>query len=123
MGDDLWKVIIEVLKKNTFVAFSIYCVLMIISVLTLRRGLYRYQISQYCWTLTTCCLVLFQMRAVFQMIYAGLFWFMIPCWLVICNDICAYFCGQLFGRVFTKRPFLEISPNKTWEGFFGSAIC
>lgn len=57
------------------------------------------------------------------MIYAGLFWFVIPCWLVICNDICAYFCGQLFGRVFIKRPFLEISPNKTWEGFFGSAIC
>jgi CDP-diglyceride synthetase len=27
------------------------------------------------------------------------------------------------GKRFTSRPFLSISPNKTWEGFFGGGIC
>eukprot|EP00326_Haptolina_ericina_P018155 CAMPEP_0181195858 /NCGR_PEP_ID=MMETSP1096-20121128/15127_1 /TAXON_ID=156174 ORGANISM="Chrysochromulina ericina, Strain CCMP281" /NCGR_SAMPLE_ID=MMETSP1096 /ASSEMBLY_ACC=CAM_ASM_000453 /LENGTH=205 /DNA_ID=CAMNT_0023285521 /DNA_START=351 /DNA_END=968 /DNA_ORIENTATION=- len=35
----------------------------------------------------------------------------------------AYFCGLGFGKRFIKRPFLSISPNKTWEGFIGGAIC
>eukprot|EP00415_Alexandrium_ostenfeldii_P004082 UN4082 len=61
--------------------------------------------------------------AMFQIIYAGLFWFVLPTCLVICNDIMAYYCGQLLGKKLFKRKFLELSPNKTWEGFLGSAIC
>lgn len=122
---DSWgrRVLLEMLQKSNLVAFGGYCSLMVLSILTLRKPYYKYQIGQYCWTLTTCCLVLFQMRAVFHMIYAGLFWFVLPTWLVISNDIAAYFCGQIFGKKIFSRPFLEISPNKTWEGFFGSAVC
>lgn len=39
--------------------------------------------------------------------------------LIWCNDTFAY----LFGRTFGKHKLFErISPNKTWEGFFGGAI-
>jgi len=35
----------------------------------------------------------------------------------------AYFCGLALGKRITTRPFLSISPNKTWEGFFGGGVC
>ncbi len=46
--------------------------------------------------------------------------FLLPCSIIICNDIFAYFCGFFLGKKFTNRPFLKISPNKTWEGFIGA---
>jgi phosphatidate cytidylyltransferase len=111
------------LEKNMMISFSMYMGLMIVSVLSLRKGLYKYQIQQYTWTIVTICIVVFQTQAVFQIVYAGLFWFVLPSSLVICNDIMAYYCGQLLGKKLTSRKFLELSPNKTWEGFMGSAIC
>mmetsp|Transcript_65113 Transcript_65113/g.146873 ORF Transcript_65113/g.146873 Transcript_65113/m.146873 type:complete len:460 (-) Transcript_65113:85-1464(-) len=111
------------LEKNMMVSFSLYTSLMIVSVLSLRKGMIKYQFQQYTWTVVTICIVVFQTQAVFQIIYAGLFWFVLPSSLVICNDIMAYYCGQLFGKKLTRRKFLELSPNKTWEGFLGSAIC
>lgn len=53
----------------------------------------------------------------------GLFWFMFPVSLVVCNDCFAYFCGRGFGRKWIKTTFLKISPNKTWEGFIGAFFC
>lgn len=104
------------------VSFSLYTLLLMVSVLSLRKGLYKYQITQYTWTVVTICIVVFQTQAVFHLIYAGLFWFVLPSSLVICNDIMAYYCGQVFGKKLIKRRFLELSPNKTWEGFLGSAF-
>jgi len=112
-----------ILEKSTMISFCLYSALVMVSVLSLRKGLYRYQFTQYSWTLMTCCIVVFQMRAAFQMIYAGLFWFVLPCSLVICNDIMAYFNGVTLGGRLIRRPLLELSPNKTWEGFLGSAVC
>merc|ERR1740123_2705021 len=94
-----------ILEKSTMISFCLYSALVMVSVLSLRKGLYRYQFTQYSWTLMTCCIVVFQMRAAFQMIYAGLFWFVLPCSLVICgslssasgNDIMAYFNGVTLG--------------------------
>ena len=83
-----------------------------VSVLSLRKGLYKYQITQYTWTVVTICIVVFQTQAVFHLIYAGLFWFVLPSSLVICNDIMAYYCGQIFGKKLIRRRFLELSPNK-----------
>lgn len=109
------------LEKSKFISFSLYSGLFMVSILTLRKGLYKYQFTQYSWTLTSCCIIVFQMRAAFQMIYSGLFWFLLPCSLVICNDIMAYFSGVTLGGKLIRRPFLELSPNKTWEGFVGAA--
>lgn len=110
------------LEKNMMVSFSLYTLLLMVSVLSLRKGLYKYQITQYTWTVVTICIVVFQTQAVFHLIYAGLFWFVLPSSLVICNDIMAYYCGQVFGKKLIRRRFLELSPNKTWEGFLGSAF-
>lgn len=50
--------------------------------------------------------------------YEGLIWFLIPCLLVITNDIFAL----IFGKIFGKRKLIELSPNKTVEGFIGGCI-
>jgi phosphatidate cytidylyltransferase len=42
--------------------------------------------------------VKFPSQAVFHLIYAGVFWFVLPSSLVICNDIMAYYCGQACGQ-------------------------
>ena len=39
--------------------------------------------------------------------------------IIWCNDTGAYCFGRLFGRT---KLFERISPNKTWEGFFGGAL-
>jgi phosphatidate cytidylyltransferase len=109
------------LRYHTFATFALYSLLFVISVLSLQKGQYRYQISQYAWTLLTCCLVVFQVKAVVKLVFVGLFWFVLPLGLVICNDTAAYISGMTFGRKLVLRPFLELSPNKTWEGFLGGA--
>ncbi|KAL7312397.1 hypothetical protein PS15m_008159 [Mucor circinelloides] len=48
----------------------------------------------------------------------GLFWFIFPCFLVICNDCSAYYCGNRWG----KTRLISLSPSKTVEGFVG-ALC
>jgi phosphatidate cytidylyltransferase len=48
--------------------------------------------------------------------YTVLLGFFIIIW---CNDTGAYCFGRLFGRT---KLFERISPNKTWEGFFGGAL-
>ena len=59
------------------------------------------------------------MKYVMNNIYNGLFWFALPFLLVVTNDVFAYFSGMLCGRKFIRRPFIALSPNKTWEGFIG----
>ncbi|KAI8993383.1 phosphatidate cytidylyltransferase [Pilobolus umbonatus] len=48
----------------------------------------------------------------------GLFWFLFPCFLVILNDTSAFICGRWMG----KRKLIQLSPNKTMEGFIGGIV-
>lgn len=41
--------------------------------------------------------------------------------MIICNDSMAYFVGLACGRKIIKKPFLSLSPNKTWEGMLDLA--
>ena len=82
----------------------------------------RYQVGQLTWTVSTLLVVLGQMHWIGHNITNGIFWFFLPCALVITNDIMAYFSGVLLGRRITSRKFLSISPNKTWEGFVGAFL-
>jgi len=60
-------------------------------------------------------IVVAQTSVVVSNLYTGIAWFILPAMLVITNDIFAYVFGKLFG----KTKLIELSPNKTWEGFIG----
>jgi len=46
-------------------------------------------------------------------------WTFITMFCTWMNDTCAYFTGRALGR---HKLYPEVSPNKTWEGFFGGMI-
>jgi phosphatidate cytidylyltransferase len=46
----------------------------------------------------------------------GLQWVIAALVMTWANDTCAYFAGRFFGR---HKLYPEVSPSKTWEGFFG----
>ena len=108
-----------VLTYVEFTCLALYSLMLIAFVLTLQKGYYKYQMGQLTWTIATIVITVVQVNSFTQNIFNGLFWFLYPVSLVICNDSMAYFCGVAFGRKLIKRPFLGISPNKTWEGFIG----
>lgn len=49
----------------------------------------------------------------------GLFWVVYVVAIVAAADIGAYFMGRRFGR---KKLAVEVSPGKSWEGFFGGLL-
>lgn len=71
----------------------------------------------------TLMLVVIQTKACVYTIFSGMFWFLFPASLVVGNDCFAYIAGQIAGKkIFGNRVFLELSPNKTWEGFIGGFL-
>merc|ERR1719218_2872 len=106
-----------------FLSFGLFVSVFILSVLSLRKGLYDYQITQFVWTVAILLLVVLQMKTLVSNVYNGLFWFVFPFMCVVVNDVAAYFSGITLGRrVFKDATFLSLSPNKTWEGFVGAFI-
>lgn len=107
---------------HTWTSFGLYCVAFMVTVLSLKKNYYKYQMGQLTWTVVVLALVVFQMKSIVGNIINGIFWFMFPACLIICNDTMAYFVGLPLGKKIFKQPFLKLSPNKTWEGFLGGAI-
>ncbi|KAI9203854.1 cytidylyltransferase family-domain-containing protein [Polychytrium aggregatum] len=101
---------------HRFISFALYCVGFIFFVINLKKGHYKAQFSQFGWTHMTLLLVICQSHFIINNIFEGLFWFVLPVSLVICNDIMAYIFGFFFGRT----PLIRLSPKKTWEGFVGA---
>jgi len=116
-------IVLKSIKYYRLVSFSAYVAVFIGFVLSLRPGLYKYQIGNAVWTVGVLMLVVWQISGTTELIFSGLVWFMLPCGLVVANDCFAYFCGQAAGKKFIKAPFLALSPNKTWEGFIGGFLC
>jgi len=112
----------EKMHVHTWVSFVLFSSAFVMSILTLRVDSVRYQMGHLGWTVVSLVLVCAQMMRTASMVHRGVFWFFFPAWLVIQNDCWAYFCGLAAGRKVFRRPFLAISPNKTWEGFLGSLI-
>jgi phosphatidate cytidylyltransferase len=109
-------------KYHMGVSFALYCIGFVTFILTLRPKYYKFQISQMTWTLMTLMIIVVQSTFIVRNIFEGLIWFLLPCSIIICNDIFAYFSGFFFGKKFINKPFLTISPNKTWEGFIGATF-
>lgn len=91
-------------------------------VLSLKKGYYKYQIGQLAWSTLSIALIVIQAKTVFHNILEGKIWFFIPAALVILNDIWAYVGGRLFGRKIFNTNLIDVSPKKTWEGFYVGLI-
>jgi len=111
------------LRYHDWVSFGMYSVLFAGTVLQLKEGSYRYQMGQLTWTCLTIAICVILCKQTFGIIFEGMIWFLLSISMVICNDTFAYFCGFSLGRKIINRPFLRLSPNKTWEGFIGGGIC
>jgi len=115
--------LVGMLPYVQLLSMAAYSFMLMLFVLTLKAGYYKYQVGQLAWTMAVIVVTVVQVNSFTQNIFNGLFWFLYPVGLVICNDSMAYFCGLAWGKKLTQKPFLAISPNKTWEGFFGGGIC
>jgi len=115
-------------KHHRLISFSLYCAGFVVFVLNLKKGQYKFQFSQFGWTHMTLLFVVCQSHFIIDNILEGLFWFILPVSLVICNDIMAYVFGNSLsfkvteGFFFGRTPLIRISPKKTWEGFIGAFV-
>mmetsp|Transcript_19928 Transcript_19928/g.43606 ORF Transcript_19928/g.43606 Transcript_19928/m.43606 type:complete len:435 (-) Transcript_19928:184-1488(-) len=105
-----------VLKQHVMLSYMLYIAGFVLFVTSLKKGMYLYQFGQYGWTHMILLVVLTQSSFFVANIFEGLWWFLMPTLLVICNDIMAYISGFFFGRT----PLTALSPKKTWEGFIGA---
>jgi len=109
-------------KYQTGLAFLIYNVTFVVTIATLQKDHIRFQINQLCWTILVLCLTVGQLKYIMHNVYNGLIWFALPIMLVVFNDSFAWLAGITCGRKFIQKEFVNISPNKTWEGFIGGGI-
>lgn len=127
---------VEMLQSNTqlhyllewaqwtpLLSFALYAGTFVLTIATLQTGHIKFQMNQLCWTIVVLCLTVGQLKYIMHNVYNGLIWFTLPILLVINNDIMAYVAGMTCGRKFISRSFIELSPNKTWEGFIGGGLC
>ena len=113
------KVVTWVMLHHSFISYSLYMGGFVAFVLLLRKGLFKYQFSQFAWTHITIAIIFLQSSATISNIFEGIIWFLFPFLLVVVNDVMAYICGKAFGRT----PLIALSPKKTWEGFIGAMFC
>ncbi|SCU94063.1 LAME_0F05952g1_1 [Lachancea meyersii CBS 8951] len=113
-----YRVLNLVSTNHLFICYCLYVLGFVFFVCSLRKGHLKFQFGSLCVTHMVLLLVVFQAHLVINNVLNGLIWFLLPCGLVIVNDIFAYLCGITFGR--TK--LIEISPKKTLEGFLGAWI-
>ncbi|KAJ3134801.1 hypothetical protein HDU90_004831 [Geranomyces variabilis] len=103
---------------HRFISFCLYCLGLVLFVMNLKKGQYKFQFSQFGWTHMVLLIVVCQSHFIINNIFEGLIWFLLPACLVIWNDIAAYVFGFFFGRT----PLIALSPKKTWEGFIGALV-
>lgn len=116
------KVFSFLIRYHIGISYTLYIVGLCGFIISLKKGYYKYQFTQMAWTLMSLVFIVGQSHFVFKLIFEGLFWFVFPLSLIVCNDMMAYFSGFFFGRKWIDRPLISLSPNKTWEGFLGGFL-
>lgn len=111
-----WLWILQRYVTITYFAYSLSVVLFVFSLKNKRA--FKYQFSQMAFCHIAILAVVWQSTLLTANAYTGLFWFAMPCALVVCNDSFAYLSGFFFGRT----PLTRLSPKKTVEGFIGGAL-
>lgn len=103
---------------HRFISFSLYLAGFVGFVISLKKTYYLKQFTLFGYTHLALLLIVTQSNLMIQNIFEGLIWFLLPCSLIICNDIMAY----VFGFFFGKTKLIKLSPKKTWEGYIGGAF-
>ncbi|CAK9300647.1 unnamed protein product [Gordionus sp. m RMFG-2023] len=103
---------------HRFISFTLYIIGFVLFVLSLKKKFYMKQFSLFAWTHVTLMIIVIQSHLLVQNIFEGLIWFIVPVSIIVCNDIGAYLFGFFFGRT----PLIQLSPKKTWEGFWGGLV-
>jgi phosphatidate cytidylyltransferase len=114
----LYQLISNLIKYHMLICYCLYITGFVWFIVTLKSKLYKYQFGQYAWTHMILFVVFAQSSFTVGNIFEGIFWFLLPAFLIVINDIGAYFCGFFFGRT----PLIKLSPKKTWEGFIGASV-
>lgn len=109
---------VRIVPYHTFISFILYILGVVVFVLTLKTGYYKYQFEMFAWVHLTLLLVVVQSTFIAVNMFQGMIWFTLPAMLIIFNDSWAYVFGVLFGRT----PLIQLSPNKTVEGFIGGLV-
>lgn len=102
-------------QHHQFLSFNLYTVYFIIFVLMLKKPYYHKQYILFAYS-HMLMLAYMSCYMTIKNILEGSIWFVVPVLLVVFNDIAAYVFGFFFGKI----KLIEISPNKTWEGFVGA---
>ncbi|OQS02956.1 hypothetical protein THRCLA_04722 [Thraustotheca clavata] len=105
-------------KHHTAISFALYVGGFVSFVFSLRkRKHYKYQFSQFAFCHVALLMIVAQSTFMISNMFEGLIWFLLPCSLIIVNDVFAYIFGFFWGRT----PLIpKLSPKKTWEGFIGA---
>ncbi|BBN09196.1 phosphatidate cytidylyltransferase [Marchantia polymorpha subsp. ruderalis] len=106
------------IQYHMIICYFMYIAGFVWFILTLKKGMYQSQFGQYAWTHMILFVVFAQSSFTVANIFEGIIWFLLPCSLIVINDIAAYFFGFYFGRT----PLIKLSPKKTWEGFIGASV-
>ena len=69
-------------------------------VLSLKRGMYLYQFTQYAWTHMVIMVVVIPTSFFIPSIFNGIIWYLLPAMLIIVNDIFAYLAGRVLLELF-----------------------
>jgi phosphatidate cytidylyltransferase len=114
-----YRIINYLLKYHNLVSFMLYMCGFFLFINSLTKGYYKYQFRTFAWIHIILFIFGISSSLITANIFNGMVWFILPCSLVICNDISAY----IFGRLFGKTPLSPLSPKKTVEGFIGGLFC
>ena len=106
------------LMHHTFLSFWFFLAGFMAFVLSLRPGLYKYQLNQFARMLMLLLVVVAQANFMIYNIKEGMIWFLLPALLIVVNDVMSYLVGTSLGRT----RLTPLSPKKTWEGYIGGAM-
>ncbi len=83
-------------------------------VLSLKRGMYLYQFTQYAWTHMTILVVIMPTSFFVSNVFQGIIWYILPAMLIIVNDIFAYLAGEVvhMGQHLPAWPLFIYVPSR-----------
>lgn len=105
-------------EYHSLIFVPMFFIGILLFVLSLEKGSYRYQFQRLGFSLLTLMTVFLCPASVFYSIQKGLFWFLIPQILVIVNELTA----QTFDFFFGITPLIMLAPRKTVQGFIAGVF-